>query len=208
MDKSTAWLIRNASVVLVGESFIEPKSIGATLLKEKSVTQPEWITVSEISTPVFAETMYANGIRIRTEGNRCIFEQEISEDLPVEFKIYGLAANYVEITELAVPYQAVGINWRLTNQPLHDGNQLLHSMLSADQDLSGFKPASISLVKNLDGRTCNLSLTANQDTVSVNVNYHHQVSEHNSRGIIERWQECQKHLKQEIISVVLHCSTT
>lgn len=206
MDKYADWPIQNVSVVLVAESPIEPKSIGAILLKEKSVTQPGWIAVSEISTPVFAETLYINGIRIRTEGNRCIFQQEISEDLPVEREVYQLAMKYVSATELAVPYQAVGINWTLTNQPSQDCNQLLHSMLKTDQDLSGFIPASISLTKNLNGRTCNLNITANQSTVSVNVNYHHQVPEHKAKEIIENWHECQKHLEEEIISVVLHCS--
>lgn len=66
METSVNWQARHISVVLVAESPIEPKSIDPDLLGEKEITQPEWTVTSKILTPVFAHTVYANGIRIRT----------------------------------------------------------------------------------------------------------------------------------------------
>ena len=203
MGQSTNWRVRHASVVLVAESHIDPTSIAPSELRSAGVIPPDWTVTNEVIIPVFAEIAYANGVRMRTEGNRCIFQQESNIEFPDKYEIHDMATKYVAGTELAIRYQAVGINWQLDVQPDIQSSPLLQTLLNESNDLAGFQPQSIQMVKPLDGKTCNLTFTANQGEVSVAVNYHYQLSERRARQIIATWPECQKHLRQEIIAAIL-----
>ena len=203
MGQSTNWQVRHASVVLVAESPIEPTSIAPSKLRSAGIIPHNWTITNEVIMPVFAEIVYANGVRMRTEGNRCIFQQESNVEFPGEYEIHDMAIKYVAGTELAIQYQAIGINWQLDVQSDIQGSQLLQTLLNESNDLAGFQLQSIQMVKPLDGKTCNLTFTANRGEVSVAVNYHYQLSELRAGQIIATWPECQKHLRQEIIAAIL-----
>lgn len=204
MSQPIQWQVQNASVVLVAESPIEPTSISADLLASKSITPQGWTVASNISTPVFAETVFTNGTIIRTEVNRCIFQQDINGDFPNDYAVHELAAKYVAATDLAVRYQAIGVNWQLATPLTRQSQQLLETFLNKNRELADFKPETIRLTKPLKGKTCNLNITAGQDALSVEINYHYQVADSPAGEIPANWQECQRHLQEEIIGVVLH----
>ncbi len=203
MARSIEWQIQHASVVLVAESPIEATSIAPDSLKSKGVIPQDWTVTSQISIQVFAQTEFVNGVQIRIEGNRCIFQQDINGDLPNDYMIIQPAINYAEATELGVNYQAVGINWQLSGQPVNQNRQPLRELLGLDMDIAGFKPESVRLVKPLGDKTCNLSFTESHDEVSAAVNYHHPLSGQGAVEAIADWQQRHQHLQQEIITGVL-----
>lgn len=207
MGQSVNWQVRQASIVLVAESPIEPTSIAPDALRSAGIIPPDWTVTGEIAMPIFAETVFANGMRMRTEGNRCIFQQQGDIVFPAKPEIYDMAVQYVAATELAVRYQAVGINWQLGVRLDSQSPSLLQTLLNECNGLAGFQPQSIQLVKPLDGKTCNLTFSVDQSEVSVAVNYHHQLSERRARPAIAAWPECQQHLQQEIIAAILSRDT-
>lgn len=207
MSQPTQWQVQHASVVLLAESPIEPMSIAAVRLASKSIIPQDWTIVSNIatpiSTPVFAETVFTNGTKIRTEGNRCIFQQNINGEFPNDYVVHELAAKYAAATELAVRYQAIGINWQLAAPLTRQSQQLLETFLNKNRELADFKPETIRLTKPLKGKTCNLNITAGQDALSVEINYHYQVADSPAGEVLTNWRECQQHLQEEIIKIVL-----
>ena len=203
MSQLVNWQVRHASIVLVAESPVEPTSIAPDALRSSGIVPSDWTVTSEIVMPIFAETVFANGIRMRTEGNRCIFQQDGDVVFPEKPAIYHLVSQYVTATELAVRYQAVGINWQLGIPLDSQSPSLLQTLLNGGAGLAGFQPQSIQLVKLIDGKTCNLTFSVSQGEVSVAVNYHHQLSDRKAKPIIATWSECQQHLRQEVIDDIL-----
>lgn len=197
------WQMTQASVALVAEKPIEPMSIAADSLKSKGLAPQEWTVSSAISLPMFAETVFVNRIAIRIEGNRCIFQTTVETPFPSDYLIHDLARGYADATELAVQYQAVGINWQLAAQPTAQGLPFLRNLLSERRDFTEFEPVSINLTKPISDRVCNLSFTGLSDGVSVEVNYHHPVADGGVGNIIADWQKCQHHLQTEIMSIFL-----
>ena len=206
MSETTLWQVRQVSVVLVAGSPIEPSSIGVSQLMSKGIVPARWAIFQEMQIPFLAETAFTNGVRIRTEGNRCIFEQNIERGVPADYAIHNAAIKYVTATELAVPYNAVGINWKLEPHNEPQSPHLTRMLLNEGCELAGFEPTSIQLDKALGDRVCKLTLTVNQNIVSVGVNYHHPMSHGGAATVIANWQECKQHLDEEIIGSLLRQS--
>jgi len=195
MSKQLKFDTFRASVVLVSPSAIDPKSIDPGTLKRAEIVK--WESIENISTPVFAETRYQNGIRIRTEGNRCVFEEPTSGESSGDFKVHRLAERYLQATKL-VTYNAIGINWA-NKINVNDPVQWFAKNVANNVKLPDFSPISMQLTEVLDPTvSCILTFLIKDDSLIADFNFHCNLTNAPETGItsyLRRWPEWQNHMQ-------------
>jgi hypothetical protein len=195
MSEQLNFATYQASVVLVSPSPIDPQSIRPETLKRAGIVK--WESVEGIATPVFAETRYQNGVRIRTEGNRCVFQEPINEESPTGYKVHKLAERYADATRL-VAYNALGINWE-SRIEAKDSDQWISENLVRDHRLTGFSPRSVQMVKVIDSTvSCNVTFTTRDERLTANFNYHFKLTDAprgDAASFLRRWREWQSHME-------------
>lgn len=201
MVQQTAFTVRNASVVLVSLSAIDPQSIMPEKLSNAKIVPADWMSANGINTPIFALTQYQNGITIRTDGNRCLFQEPIDGNLRESYEIYPIAQRYAAATML-VPYNAVGINWSLEFAIERPELWLREKIIGATPEFSDFLPASLQMAKQLDFAVCNLTFSTENARVVIDFNYHFQLP-HSSLDdmstVLDAWRQCQEHLTESVM---------
>ena len=194
MSKQSKFVTYQASVVLVSPSPIDPQSINPETLKRADIVA--WESVESIATPIFAQTRFQNGIEIRTEGNRCVFQEPINEDLATGSKVHNLAKRYAQATRL-VPYNALGINWA-NRIYVEDPVRWFSEMLIQNSRLQEFSPRSMQMVKVIDQSvSCALTLTIRGEQLIADFNYHCKLTdqEQNITSNLRRWPDWQSHMQ-------------
>ena len=202
MTQSIAFTVRQVSAVLVSASAIDPQSILPEILGNANVVPADWAPDSGINTPFGALTQYQNGVTIRTDGNRCLFQQPIDGGLRDSYEIFPTAQRYAAETKL-VPYNAVGLNWSLGISVGQPELWIREKMMDNASNLLDFFPTSLQMAKQLDFAVCNLTFKAENAQITTDFNYHFPLAQ-SSLGwlseILNNWQLCQKHLTGSILS--------
>lgn len=184
-----------ASVVLVSPSQIDPQSIKPETLKRAGIVP--WESIEDIATPIFAQTRFQNGIEIRTEGNRCVFQEPINEESPTGSKVHNLAKRYAEATRL-VSYNALGINWE-SRIRAKDPVQWIGENLVQNLGLKEFFPRSVQMAKVVESAVvCNVTFTIRGDVLAVSFNYHCNLTTAaagDAASYLRRWREWKSHME-------------
>ena len=190
-------VVEHASVVLVSPSPIESQSIRPEVLSRAHIVPSEWSPAGgQVNSPVFAVTQYTNGVSIRVEGNRCVFQETIQGPVREEYEIHGIARRYIESTPL-VPYNALGINW-LLHVPLPDPTAWLRDH-GGGGGLPGFSPRSLQMAKTMGTAVCNLIFRSRGETLDVDCNYHFQLgSSLQPLATLDSWRTCQEALVRDV----------
>lgn len=204
MVQQTAFTVRHASAVLVSLSAIDPQSIMPETLSNAKIVPADWGSANGINTPFFALTQYQNGITIRTDGNRCVFQEPIDGNLRESYEIYPIAQRYAAATML-VPYNAVGINWSLESNVEHPESWICEKITGLAPSFSDFSPTSLQMAKQLDFAVCNLTFRTDNARIVIDFNYHFQLphsSPDETATALDTWQQCQKHLTESVLSQI------
>ena len=200
MAESPTIIVRNASVVLVAPTPIEPQSIRPEALVNAEIIPAGWQLANNINTPVAAQVQYQNGIVIQTEGNRCVFQENSGSSLKPSYQIHTIAKRYVEATKL-VPYNAIGINWMLDVGMNDSARWIRDTLLNEVGNFVDFFPTSLQMVKHLSFAACNLNFRSESSRLSVECNYHFPVPE-GSSGVLnslDSLSNCLSHLQEELL---------
>ena len=183
------------SVVLLSSERIFP--VNAEGLHKAGIVPSSWSFQEPIQTPVFSQIQYGNKVTIRTEGQRCVFEQALDGDLRDNYQIHRLAGKYISAMSL-VPYTAIGLNWQLAID--ESDSTWISEKLFKFYRLADFSPQSLRLAKQLGSSVCNLDFRVD-DNVVVHCNYHFDVAGDGASTmiqILDGWQKYQDHLQNEI----------
>ena len=197
MSEQLKFVTYQASVVLVSPSPIDPQSIKPETLKRAGIVT--WESVESITTPVFAQTRYQNGIHIRTEGNRCVFQEPLNEASPTDYnyKVHRLAERYAEATKL-VAYNALGINWE-SRIEAKDPARWFSEKLVRNLRLTEFSPRSVQMAKVIDSTvSCIVTFATRDEKLIANFNYHCQLTDAPGGDIathLRRWRKWQSHME-------------
>ena len=201
MLEQPAITARHASAVLVSPSPIDPQSIMPETLSNAKIVPADWVSDNGINTPILALTQYQNGVTIRTEGNRCVFQEPIEGNLREDYEIYAIAQRYTTATML-VPYNAIGINWLLDIAVEHPDLWILEKIMGNVSNFSDFSPASLQIMKRLDFAVCNLMFKTENARIVIDCNYHFQLAHSSPNKVssaLDAWQQCQEHLTREVL---------
>ena len=198
--------IRHASVVLVSESPIESRSVTPETLRTGGIVPEDWVDANVVNHPLVAGLMaglvavneYQNGISIRAEGNRCVFQQRTDGDFPDTYEVHDLAARYADAMRLA-PYQAVGINWQVTVERSDPPGWIGEKMTNSEGIMADFRPVSLQISKQLEVATCNLTFRADNRRILLDCNYHFDLTNCSLQDAIGSWEGCQRHLREELL---------
>ena len=194
--------LRLVSAVLVSPSPIETQSIRHETLVKANVVPASWIVSNQLSTPVIALTQYQNGFNVQAEGNRCSFQEQITDgQLQDDYHLHPLVERYIKATGL-VPYNGIGINWLLeigtANPP-----DWMASHLGVSNKFPEFAPATSQISKLIEnGGACNLVFQANAAPrrIIADCNYHFPLSDaFGPEAALSRWRDCQDDLQMHVI---------
>jgi hypothetical protein len=194
--------VSHMSVVLVSPSPIEVHSIRPETLRQNNILPSDWAIASELASPVFAVVQYQNGVSIQIEGNRCTFQEAVQGPLPDDYKIQPVVRQYLESTRL-VPYNAIGINWRL-NVTLDNPGEWIKEQLGQVQAFSDFSPVSVQVSKpvGIDTAVCNLIFGIQGRTLLVDCNHHFQLGGSvQPMLVLHHWSQCQQSVKDIIVKL-------
>ena len=196
MSEQMKFVAYQASVVLVSPSPIDPQSIKPETLKRAGIVT--WESIYGIATPIFAETRYQNGIHIRTEGNRCVFQEPLNEESPTGYKVHRLAERYSDATKL-VSYNALGINWD-SRIEAEDPGRWFSEKLVQNLRLTEFSPRSVQMAKVIDSTvSCIVTFSTSDERLIANFNYHCQLTDAPGGDVashLRRWREWQSHMQE------------
>ena len=202
MTQPIAFTLRQVSAVLVSASAIDPQSILPEILGNANVVPADWTPDSGINTPFGALTQYQNGVTIRTDGNRCLFQQPIDGGLRDSYEIFPTAQRYAAAAML-VPYNAIGLNWSLIIPVGQPELWIREKLMGNASNLLDFSPASLRMTKQLDFAVCTLALETENARITIDFNYHFPLAQ-SSIGrmseILNNWHLCQEHLTEFILS--------
>lgn len=203
MAQQPAFTVRHASVVLVSLSAIDPQSIMPETLSNAKIVPADW-PFRNINNPFFALTQYQNGVTIRTDDNRCLFQEPIDGNLRESYEIHPIAQRYAAATML-VPYNVIGINWLLEANVERPELWIYEKIIGNALTFSDFSPTSLQITKQLDFAVCNLTFKTENARVAIEFNYHFQLP-HNSPDemstALDAWRQCQEHLTKDILSQI------
>ena len=192
--------LEHTSVVLVSPSPIDTQSIRPEALTYAQIVPLDWVLTNRLSTPVLALAQYQNGVSIRAEGNRCIFQEVIGGPLRQTYEVHRLVRRYLEATKL-VPYNAIGINWML-ELVVEDPKAWIRKQLGDLQQFPDFSPVSLKIAKPMATGVCNLTFITEQTqrALAVDCNYHFQLSSSlQPMAALDRWKQCQIALTETVI---------
>lgn len=201
MAQQLGFTVRHSSVVLVSPSPVDPQSIRPEILSNARIVPDSWVSANNINTPVLAVTQYQNGVTVQTEGNRCVFQEQIGGDWRDTYEVHPLAKRYAEATSL-VPYNALGINWLLDIVVGNPAQWIREKTMGNGDSFPGFSPMSLQMVKRLSFAVCNLTFRAENTRIVVDCNYHVQTESRPLDMILstlDSWQRYQDHLKREVV---------
>ena len=192
------WRVQNASIVLVSSQPIEAQSIRAEVLTRNRIVSEDWQATGGINTPVLAMTQFNNGVVIRVEGNRCIFQQTVNGDFRDQYEAHKVAEAYAEASRVT-PYRSIGINW-LLEPNLADPSAWLRSKLTKESALApGFQPTSIKVAKKVGAATCNLTFNLQQGAVLLDCNYHIELGNRTAIDTMRMWPHYQAGLTSDVL---------
>ena len=202
MTQPIAFTLRHVSAVLVSASAIDPQSIMPETLVKANVIPADWTLDSGINIPFAVLTRYQNDITIRTEGDRCIFQQPIDGNLRDSYEIFSTAQRYAAATTL-VPYNVIGLNWSLDIPVGRPELWIREKIMGNESNLLDFFPTSLQMAKQLDFAICNLGIKTENARITIDFNYHFPLAQ-SSIGrmaeILNDWRLCQEHLTELISS--------
>jgi hypothetical protein len=198
MNQGADWTVRHASVVLVADHPIETYMLSPEVLRTANVTPGDWeqIQYSEGSSPPLVA--YSNGVTISAQDTRCVFNLDLSGQFQENYEIHAVAKRYLAATRI-VPYRFIGINWNLF-AAMPSPEQWIHSNLLAPKRF--FQPCEnleVRMTQPLDFTLCNLAFTTRDGEVVVDCNYHFDLSDISAEAAIDRWKDCYRHLRREVI---------
>ena len=195
---------RHASVVLVSPSPVDSQAVRPERLVIAQVVPKEWVLASELSIPPLAAAHYQNGISIRIEGNRVVFQEMIGPMIRESYEVHQLARRYLEATKLT-PYTAVGVNW-LLELVADNPTDWLRKFLGDRNEFSGFAPIGLQVAKQVGLSMCNLNLRVENTEPPVlllDCNYHFHLSEGlNPLATLDHWRNCQERLTSEVMPLI------
>ena len=196
------WVLRHSSIVLVSEQPLDAKSVAPDTLTRSSIVPSEWSVASNMNLQVIATTEYANGVVIRLEGNRCVFQQNVAGDFRDEYPAFEIARKYAEASRV-ISYNALGINWNLESQ-LNAPSEWFKSRLSAESPLAAdFQPTSIRMAKQQGHAVCNLSFNLESEAVALECNYHIALRNGIPENEIDIWNRYQEHLREKVLPTII-----
>ena len=198
MNLSLDITVSLASLVLVSQSPIDRQSVTPAMLKDGQVIPEHWVLSNTIDTPSVAGGEYENGVTVRSEGNRCVFQQRVDGPFRDVYEIHNIAKQYANAMRL-VPYQAVGINWQLIIESDDPFRWLHQRMTNSEGIMSDFVPVSIRVAKPWHTGTCNLTFNVENRRIVLDCNYHVGLTSCSLHDAISSWGKCQKHLQEEIL---------
>ena len=198
MTIPTSWKLRSTSVVLLlpPEQTPDSQSISPARLVAHEIVPADWSARNSITLPMFAVVEYANGVIIRSEGSRLVFNQIGDGGLASEYPAYGVAERYARGT-LMTRYQALGINWVFEAQSETPGVRFLRET----QDLHrgrGYSPALVQFVRDQGKDSLNVSFRLNGLLLSVDFNYHIPVEDRPVVDLLHGWKAYEAIVQDEL----------
>lgn len=192
----------HTSIVLVLPQALSPDTITADALKRNRIIPDDWQTTTEMNLPIIGIVEFDNGVSIRAEGNRCIFQQNVNGDFADDYPALGAAVKYTEASRV-VPYSAVGINWTLRPNLSSAPSRWLADKLCQDPPLaSGFQPTSIVVARRQGAAVCNLNFNLDRDAVSMECNYHVDLGGKSAHEVVTMWPHYQMNLRRDILPTI------
>ena len=192
----------HASIVLVASQAVSPESVTAEALKRNKIIPEDWQITTEMNLPVIGLVQFDNGASIRTEGNRCVFQQNVNGEFAEDYLALDAAVQYAEASRV-VPYSAVGINWMMQPDLPLPPSQWLAGKLCQDPLLApGFQPTSIRVAKRQGSAVCNLNFNFDRGIVSLECNYHIELGGKSAHEIVTMWPHYQMNLRRYILPTI------
>ena len=183
---------------MVATQPLDPNSVTAEGLTRSKVVPADWQVTKRMNLPVVAVTEYANGVVIRVEGNRCIFQQNINGDFRDYYDAFDAAQKYAEASRV-ITYEALGINWNLQVKMVAPNEWLLAKLSSNSGLAPGFQATSIRLTKRQARAICNLNFTGEREAIGLECNYHIALGNRMPEDDLKGWKGLQAILKNEIL---------
>ena len=199
--------VRQASVVLVSQSAIDPQTIRPEALSGAGIVPGDWVPVSWTPTggiyaPVVAQTLYQNGFSIQTEGNRCVFQESIAGGFLEAYEVHPLVQRYIAATRL-LPYNAVGINWQLEIIVANPYQWVNERLGRVGGKFSEFDVTSVQITKYIEFVLCYLNFRIENGVIVADCNYHFPLaadSPDSMAAMLNNWQWCQGNLAGDLLA--------
>ena len=201
MTDQIRWRVHSASIVLVSSQPIEPQSIRADALTRNRIVPDEWQATGAMNTPVLGLTQFGNGVTIRVEGNRCIFQQAVNGDFRDQYDAHTVAKVYAEASRVT-PYRSMGINWMLEPDLIEPSEWLRSKLTKGSMLAPGFQPISIKFAKTTGPATCNLTFNLQRGAVLLDCNYHIELGNRTATDTIRMWPHYQRGLTSDILPTI------
>ena len=207
MTGNPSVIVRQASVVLVSQSPIDPQTIRPEALSSAGIVPGDWVPVSwtptgGIYTPVVAQTLYQNGFSIQTEGNRCVFQEPADRGFLDAYEVHPLVKRYIEATKL-LPYSAVGINWML-DVTVENPYQWINERLGRiGGKFPEFSVTSVQITKYIEFVLCYLNFRIENGTIVTDCNYHFPLAADDPDSMaatLDYWHWCQENLSRDLLA--------
>jgi hypothetical protein len=152
------------SSIVVVSSQNNPSLMTPQFLREYEIIPPDWKAVLKIESPVFSQAAWENGLSIKSEAGRVIFQYDASEGQPQPYEKECLLGDITEkfISQLSkVKYTAVGINFSSICDEIENVQEEFSKLfLSSDlNQISNISQESIKISRKLDDlKTQNLTI--------------------------------------------------
>lgn len=203
MPAGLSFKLRHASIVLVLPQPVDSQSVSAGSLARNRIVPEDWQVANEVNLAgVLAQTLYRNGVNVRAEGNRCIFQQTVNGEFRAEYDSHLTALNYAEASRV-IAYQAIGINWMIELDLEQAGQWLTSKFAGNSAFVPSFQPVSIKVARQQGAAICNLTFNLEQDSVVLDCNYHVDLGGSRAVDVINMWQQYQKHLQEDILPTIV-----
>ena len=194
--------LRHASVVFLLPHPVDSQSVNAASLVRNGIVPDDWQVANEVNLAgVLAQTVFRNGVNVRAEGNRCIFQQNVNGAFREEYDAHQAAANYADASRV-ISYQAVGLNWMLEPDVEQAGRWLIGKFTGNSAFAPGFQPVSVKVARRQGAAICNLTFNLEQDSVVLDCNYHVELGGSRAIDVIKMWQHYQTNLQEDILPTI------
>lgn len=216
MSDRSEFRFRTFSLVIVAKNH-NPSLLNPDFLRIRNIVPDDYELVEPpLTTPPVAIVKYKQGISITVEMEKLQVVETITEGFPQLPSAPQIASMYVQ-TLPHVRYTAVGINWGCTLRKEDPNGWISNRFLSQgpwrenSHELIG---SDLRFKYALPDAQCNLSLASGEvseretsvPVVTVNVNYHHDITGYPSdqavAQLIERWAHRLDHFRTLIRDVL------
>ena len=197
------WGLRQVSIVLLlpQQQQTDPQTVNPESLARHGIVSESWEPTNVVALPVFALTEYPNGLSIRAEPNRLVFQEQITDSFQRKYHSHTAARKYAEASRM-MPYQAVGMNWVMVPPDyttfMDNLAAKLNPALNAPPD---YLPAAVHLFRQVNGNAWNIIFNKDNQH-GVELNYHAQLRDETPMDVIDRLDELQQTVQTELLPII------